>query len=152
MVSKLVFPCLLGSILLYCSSCQKKISPVRTKAPSSTTFTVNSQLGKPFGEILEIEGTVIDGATIGRKAYSNTTLIQVTHVQGTQLKEAITMKLSSLTNVGMMQSLSHGKTVKLLGYETGGFEGIPNEAFNHIQLFTTTGFHFSHWFEVIEIL
>jgi len=48
--------------------------------------------------------------------------------------------------------LKVGDQFRCVGYESGGFEGIPGDAFNYIEPVATQGFHFAVNFVVVKAL
>jgi len=102
-------------------------------------------LGTGFGEITEITGTIVD---TGSKADSGKKMLQVQSVAGQKLETPVIIELRvfSFTDIKIP---SRG-TVQLRGYETGGFRGIPDEAFKDIPRVATTGYHFNSSFQVTK--
>ena len=43
-----------------------------------------------------------------------------------------------------------GRSFKYVGYETGGFTGVPQEAFKFVPAVATTSHRFNHSFQVLQ--
>ena len=64
----------------------------------------------------------------------------------------------ALPNPGVLPLRGHqgsgpykpGMRVRLLGYETGGYTGAPSGLFKYVPAFTTVGYHFATWFELVK--
>ena len=104
------------------------------------------KLGTGFGEITEITGTIVDTR---RKADSGKKMLQVQSVDGKNLETSVFLELHvfRFTDIKIP---ARGAMVKLRGYETGGFRGIPNEAFKDIPRVATTDFQFNSSFQVTK--
>ena len=43
-------------------------------------------------------------------------------------------------------------TITVKGFELGGYQGIPSEAYNDIELRAAPALHFNHTFGVVKII
>jgi len=112
---------------------------------------VIGDLGVPLGKVVDIEGTIISGNQFNTKGTHDRFLLQVNKVNGDELKAKPIMDFGANFGVdlpGDIWSLAElktgkkagdvtkkeaeqfekayvGTTLKLVGYETGSFSGIP---------------------------
>lgn len=101
----------------------------------------------PLGHVIEVEGEIVDGSTLRKKEWEGVSLLRVEQVDGKPLGKPVVMRFAWHA-LASDSSLS-GK-VRLIGYETGEFTGIPEEAFKHIPRAATSGFHFQRSFMVLK--
>lgn len=99
------------------------------------------RLGVPLGRLCTVEASVEDGSHTRMKALDGVVLLRVTKVNDKVLAKPVTFRFSEYES-GTLTSREHGATYRGLVYETGGFSGIPSEAFAHVPAAATTGFHF----------
>jgi len=107
------------------------------------------KLGADFGKMIEIQGKIVDDRDTRMRAHMGKKLLQVQSVAGEKLETPVILKLQvfSFTDIKIPP---RGTMVKFRGYETGGFTGIPHEAFDDIPRVATTEFHFDTWFQVTK--
>ena len=133
--------------ILLCMGC-KESKPDYEEIDSPHTIPL---LATDFCKIIEIEGQVLDGNDTGKKADSGQTMISINTVEGRKLVAPIDMPLS-VFSFSSFELPKSGAKVRLRGYETGGYTGIPQEAFKDIPRVATTSHHFKHYFQVTKIL
>lgn len=141
--------CLIILILvLSCNRNEKnKISeaPYIQNSATSKKETINSYLGFPFGTILNIEAIIVDGNTLQRKETSGELLLTVTKVNGNIVNLPRPMWFEDETEI---ITTSHS-FYKLIVYETGKFQGIPDGYFEYRPLKQETIFHFKNYLQII---
>ena len=109
---------------------------------------VRGELGYRLGQVITIEGNYLDGDTTRQKALSGVLLLVITKVNGKRLKASLQMRFNNAPGVARPRGAGDTPFV-LVGYETGGFTGLPAEAFDHISAVATTEFHFESLFTVL---
>jgi hypothetical protein len=109
---------------------------------------ITGSLGKPLGEIVTIEGKVVDNNPRLRENEGKI-LLNVIHVNNEKLKNPITLEFKKLAWVNIPDP-QIGKNFKFIGYETGEMQGIPDKAFNYISRVATSGFSFKLSFIVLK--
>ncbi|MDD3626683.1 MAG: hypothetical protein PHV06_05130 [bacterium] len=114
-----------------------------------STIYVIGQLGKPLGEIAEIQGEVIDSSETGYKNDMGKILFKVQMINGQKLTKDITITLRFFSWSGIEEPKPGDKKV-YIGYESGEFTGIPPKAFDYIPAVTTTMYHFETHFQVCK--
>ncbi len=113
--------------------------------------TIAPRLGAGFGEIIEIEGKIVDDTDTRLRSHMGKRLIEVHFVDGQELKEPLVIELH-VFSFKAIEIPDRGTPVRFRGYETGGFTGIPKEAFEDIPLVATTNHHFKSRFQVTKRL
>lgn len=122
-----------------------------TAEDKNNSITITPILGAGFGKIIEIEGKIVDDTDTRIRSHLGKKLIKV-HLVGTrQLNKPVVIELERFSFAGM-KIPGRGNQVKLRGYETGYFSGIPNKAFSDIPQVATTNFHFRSVFQVTRNL
>lgn len=117
----------------------------RDMAPEPITYAdlmkrpVLGRLGHPLGEIVSIEGIFADGTFTKVKQDDGWILVRVRGVNGKALKDEQVFQYQ----MAAKGSPAAGAEFKFIGYETGGFTGIPNDAFKYTPPVATTGFGFT---------
>lgn len=131
---------------------------------------VVGNLGLPLGTTVEIEAEVVSGRSLQRKGYESLYLLKVMHVDGKELTTPAVMEFSSKlaaielpNNTFALYEAKHGtkvnsldssqirdleigfigKRVRLVVYEVGSFDGIPNPLPPDVPLWADWGFQFS---------
>lgn len=138
---------------------------------------VMGRLGKPLGTVVEIVGTVIDGQSLRDKVHQSSFLLRVEEVAGRRLLLSQLMDFRSSGRVlprddlelyeqkhgQRANSLSQqdleplkrdyvGQRVRVLGYETGEFSGIPWNWPKDLPSFQATGFGFGGYLVLLKKL
>lgn len=102
-------------------------------APEPITYTdlnkrpVLGRLGHPLGEIVSIEGIIADGSFTKAKVDDGWILVRVRAVNAKPLKVEQVFQYEEAAKGSPVV----GSEFKFIGYETGGFTGIPIEAFKY---------------------
>jgi hypothetical protein len=109
--------------------------------------------GKPMGQLITVEGELIDPATIQSKLDSSATLFRADKVDGETLRKAAPLRLSE--EFGGRRKLELGHRYRLVGWEDGGFIGLPDDANDFMNehkmpMPATTGWFFLPRFSVLE--
>ena len=112
---------------------------------------LSPRLGSGFGKLIEIEGKIVNDRDTRLRAHLEKKLLEVDRVGERRLANPIVMELSvfSFTEIKIPV---RGTRVRFRGYETGGFTGIPREAFEDIGLVATTNYHFQSRFQITKRL
>ena len=103
---------------------------------------VIGSLGRPLGEVVTIEGIVADGDYTRRNADAGETLLRVQTVNGRVLKREAVFHFRPFEGADMKKPTA-GMKFKYVGYETGGFSGMPDKAFDYVPRVATDGYYFS---------
>ena len=106
-------------------------------------------LGHPLGEIVTIEGIAADGNDTRQKADTGELLLRVQGVNGKPLKREVILHFFPFQGVPI-KNPSVGAKFRYIGYETGGFSGVPEKAFDYVPQAATTGHYFSTSFVVLR--
>lgn len=99
-------------------------------------ITISPLLGVGFGKMTEIEGRIVDDRDTRLRAHLGKKLIEVRRV-GTQTfpkQVVIELLVFGWADIPIPE---RGTVVRFRGYETGGFTGIPNEAFEGVPTVAT---------------
>jgi hypothetical protein len=110
---------------------------------------VVGRLGVPLGKVVTVVGEIIDGRELRVKSLEGTLLLQATSVDGRKLATPCALSFQWLMPAPA-KKLSGA--VRLVGYESGRFAGVPPEAFSHIKPVASPGFHFESVFVVVKAL
>jgi hypothetical protein len=144
-------PVVLGGILLIAHASAddrpRRIEPIPVSELARRP--VLGRLGHSLGGIVTIEGTVADGSFTRAKADEGETLLRVRIVNGKRLKDeqVFPFRPSPWAKVSRPKV---GSKFKYIGYETGGYTGIPADAFKYIPKVATTGYGFTTSFVVLR--
>ena len=111
--------------------------------------SVVGHLGQPLGKIVTIQGIVADGRFTRAKADEGETLLRVRTVNGQRLREEwlFHFQCSPWATVGKPRVDTE---FNYLGYETGGYSGIPAHAFKYIPAVATSRYGFTTSFLVLR--
>jgi hypothetical protein len=112
-------------------------------------LNVIGTLGKPLGTVVTVEGVVAPDDERRLKSDEGETLLKISKVTGEPLHHEVILHFRLLSFVSI-EIPKPGDHFKLVGYETGGFTGIPAEAFKHIPQATTTGYQFEVHFQALK--
>ena len=110
---------------------------------------VIGSLGYALGEVVIIEGVIADDSYTRRKADAGKLLLRVQAVNGKPLKEEALFDFSPFVGADI-RNPAVGARFKYTGYETGGFSGIPEQAFDYVPRVPTTGYYFSTSFVILR--
>ena len=114
-------------------------------------MTISSLLGAGFGKMIEIEGRIVDDQDTRLRAHLGKKLIEVQQVGTHALPKPVLIELLVFRWTDIPIPV-RGTVVRFRGYETGGFIGIPNEAFEDVPSVATTAHHFQSRFQVTKLL
>lgn len=109
---------------------------------------VLGRLGQPLGTVVTIEGVVADEKYERPKIDDRQILLLVRRVNGTKLAKEQVFCFSDPT-----KSFAQPKAnaaFKYLGYETGGFEGVPEQVWEHFGRSAVAGFGFQTHFHFLR--
>ncbi|MCP4292434.1 MAG: hypothetical protein GY780_11450 [bacterium] len=112
--------------------------------------TITGLLGKPIGQLITATGTVVDPDTRRMRSDSDKQLLQIEYVNNQPLPQPVIIPV----RVFAWESTEIppiGTEFSCFGYETGGMEGVPEEAFDYISPVATTQYHFYTHFQVCKI-
>ena len=112
---------------------------------------IAGSLGVPLGKIVRIEGVAFDGGTLRSKADQGKTFVAVGVVDGRHFAKPVLLELSihSLAKE-TVKPPAHGQAVRLVGWETGGYEGAVHGEFDHVRSYATTGYGFRTEFIAVK--
>ncbi|MBK1884026.1 hypothetical protein JIN85_16525 [Luteolibacter pohnpeiensis] len=125
--------------------------PMAQSKDAGKALTLKSVLGAGFGEIIEIEGKMIDDSDTRTRAHLGKKLMSVTTIGDKELENPVMIELQAFS-FSKFKFPEHGATMRIRGYETGTFVGIPQRAFEDIPQVATTDYHFESHFQVIALL
>jgi hypothetical protein len=106
------------------------------------------ELGQPLGKVTTISG-VIRQAALGAKASKLDLVLSIEAVNNRPLPKPVTMPFQIFETAKVVQPFL-GQTFRYVGYETGGFTGVPAEAFKLVPAFATTGHHFETVYQILQ--
>jgi len=120
-------------------------------------YCLTGKLGVPLGELTTIEGVVVEGP---HKGYEGGYNLRVQRIGGKITQKDIQILIyPNGKDWGVKEYLVNqdypklkvGKTYQMEGYETGGYVGTPDKAYERIGvLFQDTGYYFRQMFQVIK--
>ncbi len=119
-----------------------------TLSELSSTKIMGS-LGRPLGAVVTIDGMVVDDYYRKLKSDEGETLLKVEKVDGKALPGETIIPLHMAPS-GSIKMPAPGFRFRYKGYETGGFTGVPEEAFRYVPRVATEGFHFKTYFLIIS--
>ena len=166
-----------------CESGNKSHTSVLESSSSKLTTNdlkhrpVIGELGIPLGSPAAIKAVIVDGATLKDKIHSESYLLEVIEVNGSNMEKRPVLEFSlrhsldvdlaannaQLINkfggegnngrgediVPSLKTNYVGKEVNLLVYETGKFSGVPNDLPDNAPLWQDEGFGFRSTLEVL---
>ena len=112
---------------------------------------VTGRLGHPLGEIISVEGVILDEDARQMKEDLGKTLLKIEKVNEQKLAQSVVLSLEYFA-LSKPPEAKPGDKVKYAGYESGRFDGIPSEAFKYIPMVATQSYHFSVYFQVCKAL
>ena len=122
------------------------LMPINVDALEAPAMVIG-KLGMPLGKVVTIEADVIDGDRANGKALEGVALLMVRSVNGKLVRELYTLRFSWFDTV---PTAPLSGRVRLVGYETGQFIGVPAEAFAYIPPVASQGFHFESAFVILK--
>jgi hypothetical protein len=108
-------------------------------------------LNKPIGEIVTVEGVIIDGTDTREKGDAGKVLLKVQWINGKKLQKGVNLPVK-IFQWSAIHTPKVNEHKKYIGYETGAMSGIPRRAFNYMPQVTTEDFHFSTYFQICKEL
>jgi hypothetical protein len=111
-------------------------------------FRILGKTGRPLGELMTVQGVVVEGEW---KGYDDGPNIVLQRVNGRASQEAIQIATRSFLSTEPDHSLIVGRTYELRGYEDGGYVGTPAAVFEGKFWYAqTSDFHFHTAFVVMK--
>lgn len=130
---------LIAVLLLVHASAQAADPP-----SADPTCRITPKLGQPLGSVVTVAGVVVEGPFKGYEGGPN---LRVQRINGLATQRDIQIRLEQYFPHMDLPTLKAGMTVEMEGYETGGFVGIPGQAYERAGLaIQASGFYFSHQF------
>lgn len=98
----------------------------------------------PFGTIAKLEGVYQSGDELRKKAYSGVLLMKVLKVNGKKVDEVVSFRFDDdlRANKEKLKKTQAGQSFSVMAYESGGYVGLPHNAFDFIPIRATSKFHF----------
>lgn len=120
-------------------------------APQTTDFTQQppiGELGQPLGKITTISG-VIRQEALGAKASKLDLVLSIEAVNDRPLTKPVTMPFQIFETAKVVKPIL-GQTFRYVGYETGGFTGVPAAAFKWVPAVATTNHRFEAFYQILH--
>jgi hypothetical protein len=144
-------PCNEGNVIISTVQFPK----IDTMAKVSNHISVNDleqknligHLGQPLGKIIMIAGVVRQEQSGAKSSPSD--VLSVESVNDIPLPQPILIEFNLFVTAQVAKPVL-GRPFKYVGYETGGFTGVPAEAFNYVPAVSTTSHHFHTFFQVLQ--
>ena len=111
-------------------------------------ITVKGRIA-PLGKVVEIEGEIVDGSSTRLREHEGLWLLRIDKVGGKKLPAPQQLRYHWQTAAPQVDLKGR---VRVIGYESGEFRGIPEKAFEHIPRVATGGFRFETHFVVLKSL
>lgn len=112
--------------------------------------TVVGRLGQPLGHVVRIEGAAVESDHPRGKGQDNTLFFRIATVEGRALPKPVVIEIVFFSSSNTRKLLA-GERQVLLGYETGRFSGLPDEATPHLSAPPAmTGYGFTTEFVVLK--
>jgi hypothetical protein len=127
---------------------QPVLSMPTSKTSDFTRQPPIGNLGQPLGKITTISGTVRQAA-LGAKASKLDLVLSVEVVNDQPLSKPIVMPFQIFETAKVVKPYL-GQAFKYVGYETGGFTGVPAEAFKWVPAVATTGYRFETVYQILH--
>ena len=137
---KLLLATLIAAMTLHCAAEEQ-----------GDVITISPLLGAGFGKMIEIEGRIVDDQDTRLRAHLGKKLIEVQRVGTHALTKPVVIELL-VFGWADIPIPERGTVARFRGYETGGFTGIPNEAFEDVPSVATAAHHFQSRFQVTKLL
>ncbi|MFH2044875.1 MAG: hypothetical protein ABIK92_06995 [Pseudomonadota bacterium] len=113
--------------------------------------SIKPRLGLVFGKLIEIEGRIVDDTDKHLRVHLGKKLISIHSIGDRDLASPVIMELRIFTFTSVTIP-KRGVWVRFRGYETGGFSGIPYDAFKDVPVVATDDHHFESFFQVTKKL
>jgi hypothetical protein len=105
------------------------------------------QLGHPLGKIMTISGIIRQGELSAKSPVH--LVLSVEAANDSPLAQPVTIEFNLFMTAQVAKPL-FGQSFKYVGYETGGFTGVPAEAFKYLPAIATTSHQFNTSFQVLD--
>jgi hypothetical protein len=114
------------------------------------TYQLIGKLGVPLGEVVQVEGVVVEGEFKGYEGGPN---LRVQRINGKATQREIQIQIhpyfsewgkKSSAGGYALPELETGKTHRMEGYETGHYVGIPAKAQENAGIAVQTTHHYFH--------
>jgi hypothetical protein len=102
-----------------------------------------------LGEVVTVEGTAVDDTYTRRKEDAGKILLRIQSVNGKRLKSEAVLHFVAYDGEESKKP-SVGTKFKYIGFETGGFSGMPESAFVYIPRVPTSGYYFTTSFVILR--
>jgi hypothetical protein len=142
--------------LMSITTCRTTLGQKRPKSDTGSIHVselnrgkVIGSLGYALGEVIIVEGVIADENYTKRKADVGKSLLRVRAVNGKPLKEEVIFDFSPFSGADI-RNPEVGARFKYTGYETGGFSGLPEQAFDYVPRVPTAGYYFSTSFVILR--
>ncbi len=147
---KKIIPVTLGLIAISGSviTPQPVIAMFANKTTDFSQQPPMGELGQQLGKITTISG-VIQQAALGSKADKFDLVLSIKSVNNRLLPKPVTMRFQIFTTAKIVQPI-FGQTFRYVGYETGGFTGVPAAAFKWVPAVATTEHHFETVYQILH--
>jgi hypothetical protein len=144
------------------SDCERTASNV-AQSPSSKPMTSTTNrtsvtnfdrtppigvLGYPLGQITTISG-VVQQAALDTKSTSSDLLLKVEAINDRLLPKPVLMPFTVFETAQIAKPIL-GRSFRYMGYETGGFTGVPSAAFKLVPAVATTNHHFEAMYQILR--
>jgi hypothetical protein len=103
-------------------------------------------LGYPLGQITTISGVVQQGDS---KSTSSDLLLKVEAINDRPLPKPVLIPFTVFETAQIAKPIL-GQSFRYMGYETGGFIGVPAEAFKLVPAVATTNHHFESIYQILR--
>lgn len=149
---KKIIPTLLGLTAISGFAIIPKF-PLAIAMPAAKTIDFTRQppmgvLGQPLGKITTISG-VVRQAALGAKASKLDFVLSIEAVNDRPLAKPVTLPFQIFTTAKVTQPVL-GQTFRYVGYESGGFTGVPAGAFKWVPAVATRDHHFEAFYQILH--
>ncbi|BBC27021.1 hypothetical protein [Pseudanabaena sp. ABRG5-3] len=104
-------------------------------------------LEQPLGKIITIAGVVRQERSGAKSSPRDVLSVEV--VNDRPLAQPVLIEFNLFMTAQVAKPVL-GRPFKYVGYETGGFSGVPAEAFKYVPAVSTTSHHFHTFFQVLH--
>jgi hypothetical protein len=104
-------------------------------------------LGQPLGKVITIAGVVRQERSGAKSSPRDVLSVEV--VNDHPLPQPILIEFNLFVTAQVAKPVL-GRSFKYVGYETGGFTGVPAEAFKYVPAVSTTNHYFQTFFQVLQ--
>ncbi len=105
----------------------------------------------PLGKVCTIKGKMLEEKELNWKGAEGLKFIRVTRVDGKALPQPVQIQVYSTPGFSLSK-LKPGEEMELKGYESGGFQGIPDDPALKECIWQDTAWHFSTQFNAFKKL